>query len=357
MVDEQLRARDIADERVLAAMERVPRELFVPESVRDRAYDDAALPIGEGQTISQPYMVARICEALALGGTSACSTSGPAPGTRRRCSRSWPARCTRSSGMPSLAERARAASTPPATSASVVHVGDGTLGDPEHAPFGAIAVAAAAPDIPPSLYEQLVPNGRLVVPVGGRARPGAPARRPQPGGPAARRASPAASSRSSAPRASPPNERGTLAPWHARPQLVSRPRAAGRALRRPENWLELLKFSVVGASGYVINLAVYVALLKGAGMHYLPAAACSFVVAVDEQLRVEPALDLPRRAREHLLPGAALPARLGVALGLNLLILRGLVALDVGKIAAQAIAIILVTPFSFSVNKLWSFRR
>ena len=68
MVDAQLRGRDVVDERVLAAMERVPRELFVPEKLRDRAYDDAALPIGDGQTISQPYMVARICEALALTG-------------------------------------------------------------------------------------------------------------------------------------------------------------------------------------------------------------------------------------------------------------------------------------------------
>src|SRR5437588_12633623 len=68
MVERQLRGRDIADERVLAAMERVPREFFVPEHLRDRAYDDAALPIGGGQTISQPYMVAKICEALALRG-------------------------------------------------------------------------------------------------------------------------------------------------------------------------------------------------------------------------------------------------------------------------------------------------
>src|SRR5213076_1710116 len=68
MVEQQLRLRDVADERVLAAMERVPRELFVPDRLRDRAYDDAALPIGHGQTISQPYMVARICEALSLHG-------------------------------------------------------------------------------------------------------------------------------------------------------------------------------------------------------------------------------------------------------------------------------------------------
>jgi protein-L-isoaspartate(D-aspartate) O-methyltransferase len=83
MVEWQLRGRDIRDERVLAAMGRVPRELFVPEELRSRAYDDAALPIGAGQTISQPYMVARICAA------SECSTSGRGRATRRPSSPSW----------------------------------------------------------------------------------------------------------------------------------------------------------------------------------------------------------------------------------------------------------------------------
>src|SRR6266508_6759524 len=80
MVDEQLRARDIVDERVLEAMERVPRELFVPEGERHRAYGDAALPIGRGQTISQPYMVARICEALDLSGGERVLDVGPGSG-------------------------------------------------------------------------------------------------------------------------------------------------------------------------------------------------------------------------------------------------------------------------------------
>jgi protein-L-isoaspartate(D-aspartate) O-methyltransferase len=135
MVERQLRGRDVTDERVLAAMERVPRELFVSEELRDRAYDDAALPIGGGQTISQPYMVARICEALELRGPEHVLDVGTGSGYQAAV----------------LAE---------------VHVGDGTLGDPPHAPFEAIAVAAAAPELPKTLYEQLKTGGRLVVPVG-----------------------------------------------------------------------------------------------------------------------------------------------------------------------------------------------
>ena len=107
---------------------------------------------------------------------------------------------------------------------------------------------------------------------------------------------------------------------------------AARALRRSQNWIELVKFSIVGASGYVVNLAVYVALLRGAGLHYVAAAVCSFAVAV---------------ANNYTL----------VALGANLLLLRGLVAAGVDKIAAQAIAVVLVTPLNFVGNKLWSFRR
>ncbi len=132
---------------------------------------------------------------------------------------------------------------------------------------------------------------------------------------------------------------------------------AGRALRRPENWYELLKFSLVGASGYVVNLAVYVALLEGAGLHYLPAAACSFAVAVSNNYAWN-RLWTFRHHRGHVYSqGMRFLAVSLLALGLNLLLLRGLVALDTGKIVAQALAIVLVTPFSFSANKLWSFRR
>lgn len=132
---------------------------------------------------------------------------------------------------------------------------------------------------------------------------------------------------------------------------------AGRALRHPQNWIQLLKFSVVGASGYVINLAVYVVLLKGAGLHYLPAAVCSFAVAVTNNYLWNRHWTFVHRRGNLYWQGARFLAVSAAALVLNLLVLRGLVALGVGKIAAQAIAIILVTPFSFTVNKLWSFKR
>ena len=168
MVDEQLRARDIADERVLTAMERVPRELFVSEAERDRAYADAALPIGEGQTISQPYMVARICEALALRGAERVLDVGTGSGYQAAVLAELAEEVHTIERHASLADRARAALAAAGYDRVQVHVGDGTLGLPDHAPFGAIAVAAAAPEVPPSLYAQLEPGGRLVVPVGRR---------------------------------------------------------------------------------------------------------------------------------------------------------------------------------------------
>ncbi len=169
MVDEQLRARDIRDERVLEAMGRVPRELFVSEELRARAYDDAALPIGEGQTISQPYMVAFICQTLGLSGRERVLDVGAGSGYQAAVLAELASEVHTIERRPELAERARANLEAAGYADRVqVHVGDGTLGDPEHAPFGAIAVAAAAPEPPPSLYEQLEPNGRLVLPVGSR---------------------------------------------------------------------------------------------------------------------------------------------------------------------------------------------
>jgi protein-L-isoaspartate(D-aspartate) O-methyltransferase len=168
MVDEQLRARGIADERVLAAMERVPRELFVPEAYRRSAYDDAALPIGEGQTISQPYMVARICEVLALRGDERVLDVGTGSGYQAAVLAELAGEVHTIERLPVLADRAREALAAAGYERVHVHVGDGTLGLPDHAPFAAIAVAAAAPTVPPSLYGQLEPGGRLVLPVGGR---------------------------------------------------------------------------------------------------------------------------------------------------------------------------------------------
>jgi protein-L-isoaspartate(D-aspartate) O-methyltransferase len=168
MVDEQLRGRDIADERVLAAMERVPRELFVPESGRRRAYADAALPIPEGQTISQPYMVARICEVLALRGDERVLDVGTGSGYQAAVLAELAREVHTIERLPGLAETARKALAAAGYDRVHVHVGDGTLGLPDHAPFAAIAVAAAAPDVPKSLYEQLEPGGRMAIPVGGR---------------------------------------------------------------------------------------------------------------------------------------------------------------------------------------------
>jgi protein-L-isoaspartate(D-aspartate) O-methyltransferase len=169
MVEHQLRSRDVEDERVLDAMERVPRHVFVPEKLRDRAYDDAALPIGSGQTISQPYMVARICEALSLHGSERVLDVGTGSGYQAAVLAELAGEVHTIERLPELAEAARAALEEAGYGDRVhVHVGDGTLGLPEHAPFEAIAVAAAAPELPASLYEQLEPRGRLVVPVGKR---------------------------------------------------------------------------------------------------------------------------------------------------------------------------------------------
>ena len=166
MVEQQLRARDVSDERVLAAMERVPRELFVPERLHAHAYDDAALPIGGGQTISQPYMVAKICEALALRGDEHVLDVGSGSGYQAAVLSELAADVDTIERIPELAELARANLAAAGYDRVHVHLGDGTRGLPERAPFDAIAVAAAAPRLPQTLYDQLEPRGRMVVPVG-----------------------------------------------------------------------------------------------------------------------------------------------------------------------------------------------
>jgi protein-L-isoaspartate(D-aspartate) O-methyltransferase len=168
MVDEQLRGRDIVDQRVLEAMERVPRELFVPDDLRGRAYDDVALPIGAGQTISQPYMVARIAEELGLDGDEHVLDVGTGSGYQAAVLAELADDVHTIERIPELAEHARRALAAARYGDVQVHVGDGSRGLPEQAPFDAIAVAAAAPDFPSALYEQLKIGGRLVVPVGGR---------------------------------------------------------------------------------------------------------------------------------------------------------------------------------------------
>jgi len=168
MVERQLRGRDVRDERVLEAMERVPRELFVPPPLRDRAYDDAALPIGHGQTISQPYMVARICEALSLRGNERVLDVGTGSGYQAAVLAELAGEVVTIERHPELAASARAALEAAGYERVEVRVGDGTLGVPDRAPFDAIAVAAAVPDLPPTLYDQLAERGRIVLPVGTR---------------------------------------------------------------------------------------------------------------------------------------------------------------------------------------------
>jgi protein-L-isoaspartate(D-aspartate) O-methyltransferase len=168
MVERQLRGRDIVDERVLEAMERVPRELFVPEDLRRQAFDDAALPIGSGQTISQPYMVARICEELGLDGDERVLDVGTGSGYQAAVLAELADEVHSIERVPELAEQARRNLAAAGYDRVVVHVGDGSRGLPEHAPYDAIAVAAAAPGFPQALYDQLKPGGRLVVPVGRR---------------------------------------------------------------------------------------------------------------------------------------------------------------------------------------------
>jgi protein-L-isoaspartate(D-aspartate) O-methyltransferase len=167
MVQTQLRARGIDDERVLAAMEVVPRELFVPEGLRADAYEDAALPIGFDQTISQPYMVARICAELQLRGYERVLDVGTGSGYQAAVLAELADEVHSIEIIPALAERARAALAAAGYAARVhLHVGDGAHGLPEHAPFHAIAVAAAAAEPPAPLLEQTFRGGRLAIPIG-----------------------------------------------------------------------------------------------------------------------------------------------------------------------------------------------
>jgi len=167
MVERQLRGRGIEDERVLAAMGAVPRELFVPEQIAERAYEDAALPIGWGQTISQPWIVAAICQALALDGDETVLEVGGGTGYSGAVLAQLARRVISIELIPELAASARAALDAVELGRDRVEVvvADGSLGHPAEAPYEAIAVHAAAPGPPGSLLAQLAPSGRLVAPV------------------------------------------------------------------------------------------------------------------------------------------------------------------------------------------------
>jgi len=163
-----LRRRGILDDRVLAAMAAVPRERFVPDPERGDAYADRALPIGHGQTISQPFMVATICALLRLRGGERVLDVGTGSGYQAAVLAELAAEVVTVERVPELAERARQTLAATGYGRVDVRIADGTLGAPDRAPFDAIAVAAAAPAVPDALYAQLADGGRLVVPVGSR---------------------------------------------------------------------------------------------------------------------------------------------------------------------------------------------
>ncbi len=168
MVKEQIEARGVSSERVLAAMRKVPRHEFIPEALRDSAYGDNALPIGEGQTISQPYMVAIMTELLELKGSERVLEIGTGSGYQAAVLAELCEKVYTVERIKILAEKARAALDRLGYSKIAIKVFDGTYGWKEMAPFDAIMVTAAAPDIPQALIEQLKDGGSMVIPVGER---------------------------------------------------------------------------------------------------------------------------------------------------------------------------------------------
>jgi protein-L-isoaspartate(D-aspartate) O-methyltransferase len=168
MVHTQLACRGISDERVLEAMARVPRHLFVPEEWREYAYQDRALPIEEGQTISQPFIVALMAQSLALRGDERVLEIGAGSGYAAAVLSLLAAEVYTVERWPTLAEAAERRLLELGYTNTHVYVGDGTAGLPAYAPFDGIVVAAAAPWAPKPLREQLSDGGRLVIPVGGR---------------------------------------------------------------------------------------------------------------------------------------------------------------------------------------------
>jgi protein-L-isoaspartate(D-aspartate) O-methyltransferase len=165
MVERQLRRRGIGDERVLVAMAEVPRERFVPERYRGRAYADSAVPIGEGQTISQPWIVAAICQALALKGSERVLDVGSGSGYSTAVLARLAAGVVGIERYESLAAGAQQALDALGVENAELLVGDGSRGLPERAPFDAIAVHATAPALPRTLLGQVADGGRLVVPI------------------------------------------------------------------------------------------------------------------------------------------------------------------------------------------------
>jgi len=166
MVDVQLRARGIRDKRVLAAMARVPRHEFVSPEFHEQAYEDHPVPIGQGQTLSQPYIVAIMLEALSLGGTERLLEVGTGSGYQTALLAELCVRVYSIERHVSLAQEAESTLQRLGYDNATILVGDGSRGLPEHAPFDAIIVSAAAPRIPEALVQQLRDGARMILPVG-----------------------------------------------------------------------------------------------------------------------------------------------------------------------------------------------
>jgi len=168
MVDEQIAFRGVTDPRVLAVMGKVPRHEFMPEALRTQAYGDHAMPIGEGQTISQPYIVALMTELLELKGDERVLEIGTGSGYQAAVLAELCQKVFTIERVKTLADKARATLDRLGYKNVVMKVYDGTYGWKDMSPFDAIIVTAAAPDVPDTLVEQLKDGGRLVIPVGER---------------------------------------------------------------------------------------------------------------------------------------------------------------------------------------------
>ncbi|MDK2915557.1 MAG: protein-L-isoaspartate(D-aspartate) O-methyltransferase [Euryarchaeota archaeon] len=168
MVEFQIRARGIGNERVLAAMQKVPRHLFVPKTWERAAYEDRPLPIGEGQTISQPYIVAVMTEQLEIRPRDRVLEIGTGSGYQAAILAELAAKVISVERLPGVADRARENLARAGVTGVEIVVGDGTQGYPPEAPYDAIIVTAASPSIPKPLIDQLAEGGRLVAPVGPR---------------------------------------------------------------------------------------------------------------------------------------------------------------------------------------------
>ena len=166
MIEHDLKARDITDPAVLGAMETVPRHRFVPESLQHRAYDDCPLPIGEGQTISQPYIVALMTQSLALDKDDRVLEIGTGSGYQAAVLGELAGQVFSVEIVAALAQRASRLLRALGYENVSVRAGDGFFGWKEHAPYDAIILTCAAPDVPPALVEQLREGGKIILPLG-----------------------------------------------------------------------------------------------------------------------------------------------------------------------------------------------